>query len=159
MIMDLNKEKQIKEQIERQAESSVAKKIEDGRPVKLREILSDYFYKRRDRLDKEFVKSLRDTARRAPITADRYGEYKTGVFTYGAFTVEVRLDDGHWLVQIMSAEFGRPVPENVVETIRYKYVPDDVWMCKCYAPRESQQKIHGAVMLMEIPTEGESDEE
>ena len=84
--MDLQKEKQIKQQMEAEKAKAaqVAPKVEE-RPVKLREILSDYYYKRRNNLDPVLLRDLRETARREPVTADSYGTYKPGTFTFGSF--------------------------------------------------------------------------
>lgn len=144
---------------QRQDKKGETPRVEE-RPVKLREILSDYWMRRRDRLDPDFLKELKETARREPVTADSYGSYKTGIFTYGSFVVMVSQDNGWWRLEILTAEPGAKIPENVVENIRYKFIPDDAWMCKAYAPREAQRQLEG-VLLMEIPfnKEQESEEE
>ena len=161
--MDLQKEKEIKQQMEAekaqaaQAKEETTKAKVEERPVKLREILSEYFMKRRDRLDPELIKDLKETARREAETADQYGTYKQGTFTFGAFVVTVGKEDGLWRIEIISGEGGK-IPENVVEQIRYKYVPDDVWMCKAYAPRENQRNLQG-VLLLQMPTSEGPEEE
>ena len=126
--------------------------------MKLREVLSDFFLKRRDRIDPELLDQLKETARREATDADQYGTYKPGTFTFGSFVVDVTKEDGLWRIEIVSGEgIGNRIPENVVEQIRYKYVPDDAWMTKCYAPREEQKKLHG-VLLMQMPMDLPSEE-
>ena len=137
-------------------EVKVAPKVEE-RPVKIREILSDYFMRRRERIDPDLLKELKETARREATDADQYGSYKPGTFTFGSFVVFVAKEDGLWRIEIVSGEGGARIPENVVEQIRYKYVPDDAWMCKVYAPRDEQRKLTG-VLLMQMPTEMKSEE-
>lgn len=156
--MDLQKEKQIKQQMEAEKAKAaqVAPKVEE-RPVKLREILSDYYYKRRNNLDPVLLRDLRETARREPVTADSYGTYKPGTFTFGSFVVDVEIENGLWKLEIYPGEKNGTIPENVVEQIRYKFIPDDVWMVKTYAPREEQRKLQG-VLLMQLPS-GEAEEE
>ena len=136
-------------------EVKLAPKVEA--PVKLRDVLSDFFMKRRERIDPGLLKELRETARREATDADQYGSYKPGTFTFGAFVVFVSKEDGLWRIEIISGEGSTRIPENVVEQIRYKYVPDDAWMCKVYAPREEQSKLSG-VLLMQMPTEVKSEE-
>ena len=137
-------------------EVKVEPKAEEA-PVKLREILSDFFLKRRERIDPDLLKELKATARREATDADQYGSYKPGTFTFGAFVVFVSKDEGLWRIEIISGEGNARIPENGVEQIRYKYVPDDAWMCKVYAPREEQRKLSG-VLLMQMPV-GNSAEE
>ncbi len=161
--MDTNKEKEIKQQVEAEKAQAAqeAQKVEhkaEPRPVKLREVLSDFFLKRRDRIDPELLDQLKETARREATDADQYGTYKPGTFTFGSFVVDVTKEDGLWRIEIVSGEgIGNRIPENVVEQIRYKYVPDDAWMTKCYAPREEQKKLHG-VLLMQMPMDLPSEE-
>ncbi len=160
--MDNKKAKEIKQQQEAEAQAAQeAQKVEpktEPRPVKLREVLSDFFLKRRDRIDPELLDQLKETARREATDADQYGTYKPGTFTFGSFVVDVAKEDGLWRVEIISGEgIGSRIPENVVEQIRYKYVPDDAWMTKCYAPREEQKKLQG-VLLMQMPMELPSEE-
>ena len=161
--MDTKKAKEIKQQVEAEKAQAAqeAQKVEpkaEPRPVKLREVLSDFFLKRRDRIDPELLDQLKETARREATDADQYGTYKPGTFTFGSFVVDVAKEDGLWRVEIISGEgIGSRIPENVVEQIRYKYVPDDAWMTKCYAPREEQKKLQG-VLLMQMPMELPSEE-
>lgn len=156
--MDLQKEKQIKQQMEAEKAKAaqVAPKVEE-RPVKLRKVLSEFFMKRRERIDPELLQQLKETARREATEADQYGSYKPGTFTFGAFVVDVTHDDGLWRIEIISGENGGKVPENIVEQIRYKYVPNDAWMCKIYAPREAQRGIQG-VLLLEMPMSTKEEE-
>lgn len=129
----------------------------NGGAVKMRDILSDYWLKRRARLHQDFIKQLTDTYYREPMTADQYGTYKPGTFTFGCFRVDVYHEDGLWRIEIVSGEHGG-IPEEVVRQIRYKFVPNDVWMVKPYAPREEDEKL-GGVILYEIPTGSQQQDE
>lgn len=142
--------------MEARNEQELKKVVEQGgiaQPVKIREVLSDFFLKRRNIIDPDFMKALLETARREPTMADSYGTYKPGSFTYGAFCVEVGYtEDNLWTLTITPGEKHGTVPENVIGLIRDKYIPDSVWMVKFYPPREERDSS-GVVFLMEMPSE------
>lgn len=124
--------------------------------IRLREVLSDYFMKRKDMIKGEFIARLKETYLRKPVTADQYGSYKEGLFTYGCYIVETVYDkESHlWQLSIFPETGGAECPHNVVKDIRYKYIPDHCMMWEACGPREQKGS---AVHLYEMPVE--SDEE
>lgn len=141
------------EGLKEQGQEKALKQSATAQPVKIREVLSDFFLKRRNLIDPDFMKALLETARREPTMADSYGTYKPGAFTYGAFRVDVGYtEDNLWTLSITPGENHGRVPENVIALIRDKYIPDSVWLVKFYPPRDERDSS-GAVFLMEMPSE------
>lgn len=106
-----------------------------------------YWAKRFKRLTKSFVQSLIDSAKSEPITTDKYGEYRVGVFLHGACIVEVKHDDNLWAMHIMSEQF---ISLQNVKEIRYKFIPDNAMMFQFFPPREECNKLKG-ILLYEMP--------
>lgn len=164
--MDLKKEKEIAEEMAAK-ENEVAQAVaeapkqedESWKAVKLRTVLTDYFYKRKDRIGKDLLDKLKQTQVREAVTVDSYGAYKPGVFTYGAFWVFVDFDEESrlWQLNIIPGEKGGAVGEYVIEKVRDRFVPDDAWMVKMYPPRKDRQDLDG-VILYQMPS-GEVGEE
>lgn len=143
---------EVKEEVHKAEATETAESAKpDTSGVKLRDVLSDYFINRRQRIKKELLESLKETYLREPVDVDPYGSYKPGVFTYGAFWVFVEYDaESHlWQLQILPGEKGQPVGEHVVRQVRDKFIPDYAWMSRMYPPRG--ERSESGVILYQMP--------
>lgn len=109
---------------------------------------SDFFKKRANRLKKDFIKELQDSANNRYVEADAYGVYREGTFLHSAcvVTVERDKDNGLWVLQITSEQ---PITLPIIKQVRYKYLPNDMMVCLMLPPRENESK--NSVMLYEMP--------
>lgn len=143
---------------EPEAEATKGEAKPDTSGVKLRAVLSDYFYARRETIKKELIESLKETFLREPVDVDSYGSYKPGVFTHGAFWVFVDYDsENHlWSINILPGVKGAAVGDYVIQQIRDKFIPDYAWMSRLYPPRG--ERSDNGVILYQLPSEASKEE-
>lgn len=120
--------------------------------IKLGDVLSAYFLKRKDHLKKEFIAELKKTAASEAVYTDEFGSYKPGVFTYGAYIVEVdyNTDEKTWMLGIYPGAKNTTITSQVVKDIRYKFIPDDAMMAQMWGSR-AELEAHQGVYLYEVP--------
>ena len=109
---------------------------------------SEYFRKKANRLNKEFIKELQESADNSYVDADAYGAYREGTFLHSACVVKVARDEdnGLWVLQILSEQ---PITLPIIKQIRYKFLPNDIMVTMMLPPREMVNKR--SVMLYEMP--------
>lgn len=115
----------------------------------------EFWRKKRMRLS--FVRELEETAKKAAVLRDNFGEYKDGIFLHGCAIVRVTIGNaGLWRLEIHSEH---PIGLPMINDIRYKFIPNDVLMAMLFPTREEQEPSNNVTMY-QIPNEaGESEEQ
>lgn len=115
----------------------------------------EFWAKRKNRLNPEFLKVLEGSANNEPEARDKFGEYRLGTFLYKSAIVSVTRENDLWGLHISSEH---PILLPLIREVRYKFVPDNVVMAQLFRSRAEEKTLRG-VVLYEVPRGSENKEE
>lgn len=124
------------------------KNVRTGRATTQHQPFSEFFKKRKNRMNPKLVKEIEETAKREILVEDEYGTYKPGIFTHRSCIVTVKRDENKlWSILIWSENH---ISDFIVEEVCDRFVPDETVMARLYGSRKSRSEQKG-VMLYELP--------